>query len=101
MFRELWGRRRGGDPSRSERECVAAVGDDGQMRMIRHQAIAQQAALVLPHPFGKDFQIFLKIRIRKENLLAVIPPLDHVVRDSDRNHAIGARHAAIVANGAV
>jgi hypothetical protein len=92
MFRELWGRRWGADPSRSERERVAAAGDDDQMHRIRHQAIAQEAALVLPRPFGQQRQTDLIDLLGIKGTLAVFAPLSDMVGCADRHHARCSRH---------
>ena len=79
-------------PSQSERERAAAAGDDDQMNMIRHQATAQHAALVLPRPFGQQRQIDLIILLGRKGTLVVVAPLGDVEGCADCHDARGSQH---------
>jgi len=69
------------------------------MDMIGHQAVAQDAAGVLPRPFGEQRQINLMALLGVEDFLAVVAPLGDVVRCADRHHARGSQHETNFSSG--
>ena len=69
------------------------------MDMIGHQAVARDAAVVLPRPFGEQRQINPIVLLGVEDFLAVVAPLGDVVRCADRHHARGSRHKTSFSTG--
>jgi len=76
-------------------ECVRPLGNDDQMDVICHQAVAQNAEPIAVAVLAEQGEIALSIVVEQEDVLAVVAPLGDVVRDANRDHARLSRHRSI------
>jgi hypothetical protein len=62
------------------------------MDVIRHQAVGMKGAFLFSEEAPQMVQVEAAIAIRAEAILAVVPSLDNVHRDTGKNQSGSARH---------
>lgn len=68
-------------------QCVVALGQDNQMDMVIHQAIAQYGQMILQTVVSDPREVLKPIVIFLEDRLAAISPLGDVIRMTWNNDA--------------
>jgi hypothetical protein len=74
------------------------LGDDYQMYMIRHQAVAQDLKTVLLGITSQEVKILKAVQIAKEHVLSAIASLGNMMRHTGYNRSGSSWHAHMIEN---
>ena len=78
-------------------QSVGVGGDDDQMHMVRHRAIAPDLGLGPVRRFGEQIAVQLIVLVVEEGRLAPIAALRHMARKAWKHQAVKTRHASHIA----
>ena len=83
-------------PSEDSRQTPLALGNHHEMHVIAHQAVAPHAQAVARGVVKEGIQVHLAVAVGKEDHLAPVAALGHVMRAIHGHGSGGSRHARIV-----